>query len=56
VGPSGYSTTKAYFHTITPFVKKVKERFPTMGAQQLVATLRQDYRLKVSVFFLHTLT
>ncbi|KAI9452828.1 hypothetical protein F5148DRAFT_1330590 [Russula earlei] len=35
------------FETIAPFVQEIRERFPTMGARQMVTTLRQDYSLKV---------
>ena len=43
------------FETITPFVAEIKARFPTMGARQLVTTLRQDYQLKVPEYVLHHL-
>jgi len=39
---------KNTFETITPFIQEIKEHFPTMGARQLVTTLRQNYKLKVS--------
>ncbi|KAF8801939.1 hypothetical protein BYT27DRAFT_7197653 [Phlegmacium glaucopus] len=39
--------TETHFETIEPFVKEIKECFPSMGARQLVTSLRQDYNLKV---------
>jgi hypothetical protein len=41
---------KHTFETIAPFIKEIKDRFPNMGARQLVTTLRQNYQLKVSEY------
>jgi len=49
-GLLGTRQEKHTFHTIAPFVKEVKDWFPTMGARLLVAMLHQDYRLKVSEY------
>ena len=43
---------KHTFETIAPFIKEIKNRFPNMGARQLVTTLRQDYKLKVPEYVL----
>ena len=40
------------FETIEPFIKEAKERFSPMGARQLVAVLRRDYKLKVPEYVL----
>ena len=47
-GLLGTRQQKQSFNAITPFVQEIKERFPNMGARQLVSTLRQDYLIKVS--------
>lgn len=35
------------FETISPFIQEIRGRFPTMGARQMVTTMRQDYKIKV---------
>ena len=47
IGLKGTRQQKATFETITPFIQEIHIRFPTMGARQMVTTLRQDYSLKV---------
>ena len=54
-GLQGTRQQKHTFETIEPFVKEIKTRFPSMGARQLVTTLRQDYKLKVSEYVLSLL-
>ncbi|KAJ7719745.1 hypothetical protein B0H16DRAFT_1336478, partial [Mycena metata] len=39
--------------TITPFYLEIRERYPQMGARTMVATLRQDYSIKVAESFLN---
>jgi hypothetical protein len=38
------------FESIAPSYLEIRERFPTMGARVMVATLRQDYSIKVSEY------
>jgi hypothetical protein len=38
------------FESNAPFYLEIRERFPTMGASVMVATLRQDYSIKVSEY------
>jgi len=47
IGLRGTRQQKATFKTIGPFVQEIQARYPTMGARQMVTTLRQDYSLKV---------
>ena len=47
MGLKGTRQQNATFDTIAPFVQEIRDRFPTMGARQMVTTLRQDYSLKV---------
>ena len=44
------SPTNASFETIAPFIEEIRQRFPMMGARQMVTTMRQDYTLKVSEY------
>jgi hypothetical protein len=47
IGLRGTRQQKANFEIIGPFVQEIRARYPTMGAHQMVTTLRQDYSLKV---------
>ncbi|KAF8800190.1 hypothetical protein BYT27DRAFT_7200373 [Phlegmacium glaucopus] len=50
MGYTQYSPAETHvrvFETIEPFVKEIKECFPSMGARQLVTSLMQDYRMKL---------
>jgi hypothetical protein len=47
VGLKGTRQQNATFETIAPFIQEIRNRFPTMGARQMITTLRQDYSLKV---------
>jgi hypothetical protein len=47
MGLKGTRQQNATFETIAPFIKEIRDLFPTMGARQMVTTLRQDYSLKV---------
>ncbi|KAI9437413.1 hypothetical protein F5148DRAFT_1262673 [Russula earlei] len=47
LGLRGTRQQQASFETIALFVQEIRERFSTMGARQMVTTLRQDYSLKV---------
>jgi hypothetical protein len=38
------------FETIAPAIAEIRSRFPTMGARQMVSTLRLDYNQKVSEY------
>ncbi|KAJ7084177.1 hypothetical protein C8R43DRAFT_1051851 [Mycena crocata] len=49
----GSRQRSATVESIYPFYLEIRERFPTMGARAMVATLRQDYRIKVSEGFLN---
>ena len=51
----GARQQKHTFKTIAPFIREIKAHFPSMGARQLVTTLRQDYRLKVPEYVLSIL-
>jgi len=51
----GARQQKHTFETIAPFIREIKVRFPSMGARQLVTTLRQDYKLKVPEYVLSIL-
>ncbi|KAJ6553413.1 hypothetical protein B0H19DRAFT_1211058 [Mycena capillaripes] len=44
----GVRQQAATLETIMPFYMEIRERFPTMGARAMVATLRQDYSIKVA--------
>lgn len=48
MGLEGTRQRAASFETIAPFIQEIRGRFPTMGARQMVTTLRQDYSLKAS--------
>jgi hypothetical protein len=47
LGLKGTRQQNATFESIAPFIQEIRDRFPTMGAWQMVTTLRQDYSLKV---------
>ncbi|KAF5377829.1 hypothetical protein D9615_006831 [Tricholomella constricta] len=47
LGLLGTRKRNASFEEITPFLLEIRERFPTMGARQMVTVLRLDYELKV---------
>ncbi|KAJ7718872.1 hypothetical protein DFH07DRAFT_872378 [Mycena maculata] len=50
---SGVRQQQATFESITPFYQDIRERFPTMGARNMVSLLRQDYSIKVSERFMN---
>ncbi|KAF5377194.1 hypothetical protein D9615_006459 [Tricholomella constricta] len=47
LGLVGTRKRNASFEEIAPFLLEIRERFPTMGARQMVTVLRHDYELKV---------
>jgi hypothetical protein len=47
LGLKGTRQQKASFETIASFIEEIRQRFPMMGARQMVTTMRQDYTLKV---------
>ncbi|KAJ7303717.1 hypothetical protein DFH08DRAFT_918758 [Mycena albidolilacea] len=48
LGLQGVRQRGATFESITPFYMEIRERFPNMGARAMVATLRQEYSIKVA--------
>ena len=38
--------------TIAASVQEIRHRFPTMGARQMVVTLRQDYNVRVPEYIM----
>lgn len=48
MGLKGTRQQSASSETFGPFIQDIRARFPTMGARQMVTTLRQDYSIKVS--------
>lgn len=50
MGLKGTCQQNACFDDIGPFVQEIRVRFPTMGAQQVITLLRQDYSMKVSEY------